>query len=259
MAHYVVSGPVSLEGEVPISGSKNSVLKIMAAALMVPGSVTIRRVPQITDVHLMMALLQRLGAEVKFEGAEMTIDASGELSDEAPYELVTKIRGSFQVLGPLISRLGSAKVSMPGGDAIGSRPVDMHISGLGKMGATFTSEHGYIEGKVGRLQGTRVLLEFPSVGATETLLMAAVLAEGTTTVENAAREPLVTSLDVEYLVDLTPAVGAQCTQHQGSPRSDVGCAHRGSRQTRDPPDDGVVALHPDLGPHPIQLVHEEEA
>ena len=194
MAYYEVSGPVSLEGEVPISGSKNSVLKIMAAALMVPGGVTIRRVPQITDVHLMMALLQRLGAEVTFEGSEMTIDCSDDLSHEAPYELVTKIRGSFQVLGPLIARLGSAKVSMPGGDAIGSRPVDMHISGLGKMGATFTSEHGYIEGKAGRLQGAKVLLEFPSVGATETLLMAAVLAEGTTTVENAAREPEIVDL-----------------------------------------------------------------
>lgn len=194
MAHYVVSGPASLEGEVPISGSKNSVLKIMAAALMVPGPVTIRRVPQITDVHLMMALLQRLGADVTFENNVMTIDAGGELADEAPYELVTKIRGSFQVLGPLLARLGSAKVSMPGGDAIGSRPVDMHVAGLEKMGATFSSEHGYIEGKAARLQGARILLEFPSVGATETLLMAAVLAQGTTTIENAAREPEIVDL-----------------------------------------------------------------
>jgi UDP-N-acetylglucosamine 1-carboxyvinyltransferase len=227
MTHYVVSGPVSLEGDVPISGSKNSVLKIMAAALMVPGEVTIRRVPQITDVHLMKALIERLGATVTFEGDVMVIDSSGDLSDEAPYELVTKIRGSFQVLGPLIARLGSAKVAMPGGDAIGSRPVDMHLSGLRRMGATFTSEHGYIEGRAEKLTGARVLLEFPSVGATETLLMAAVLAEGTTTIENAAREPEIVDLATflnESGAKVTGA-GSPTLVVEGTDRLQGGIAH----------------------------------
>jgi UDP-N-acetylglucosamine 1-carboxyvinyltransferase len=194
MRHYLMSGPTPLEGDVRISGAKNSALKMMAASLLVPGEVRLERVPRITDVFLMAEVLERLGARVSFEGHELLIDASGQLLEETPYELVTKMRASIQVLGPLLARLGRARVAMPGGDAIGSRPIDLHLQGLEKMGCKFTSEHGYVEGVADRLRGTRVLLEFPSVGATENLLMAAVTAEGHTQIDNAAREPEIQDL-----------------------------------------------------------------
>lgn len=194
MNSFLVRGPSRLEGDVTVGGAKNSVLKIMAASLMVRGEILLRRVPRITDVHLMGQVLERLGASVEFDDDRMRIDASGDLSEETPYELVTKMRASIQVLGPLLARLGRARVAMPGGDAIGSRPIDLHIAGLERMGAKFASQHGYVEGVAEALYGTRVLLEFPSVGATENLLMAAVTAEGTTTIENAAREPEIQDL-----------------------------------------------------------------
>ena len=194
MNSYRIHGPTPLEGDVRISGAKNSALKIMAASLLVPGEVKLSHVPQITDVTLMAEVLERLGATVNREGGRLTIDSSGELAEETPYDLVTRMRASIQVLGPLLARLGRARVAMPGGDAIGSRPIDLHLQGLEKMGAKFSSEHGYVEGVAPRLVGTRVLLEFPSVGATENLLMAAVTAEGTTQIENAAREPEIQDL-----------------------------------------------------------------
>jgi UDP-N-acetylglucosamine 1-carboxyvinyltransferase len=194
MRRYVVRGARPLEGEVRISGAKNSALKLMAAAVMVRGEVVLEDIPRITDVSLMAEVLERLGAGVSVDGSIMTIATSGELTDEAPYELVTKMRASIQVLGPLLARLGRARIAMPGGDAIGSRPIDMHIGGLERMGAKFTSEHGYVEGVCDRLQGTEVLLEFPSVGATENLLMGATLAQGRTIIENAAREPEIQDL-----------------------------------------------------------------
>ncbi|MGH2731117.1 MAG: UDP-N-acetylglucosamine 1-carboxyvinyltransferase [Actinomycetota bacterium] len=194
MKAYVVAGPNRLEGRVPVAGAKNSTLKLMAASLLVPSKVTLVRVPTITDVRLMGDVLNRLGAGVTFADDVVTIDASAELSDETPYDLVTKMRASIQVLGPLLARLGRARVAMPGGDAIGSRPIDLHLQGLEAMGAKLTSQHGYIEGVADRLRGARVLLEFPSVGATENLLMAAVTANGTTTIENAAREPEIQDL-----------------------------------------------------------------
>ena len=184
-----MEGPVRLEGSVTMSGAKNSALKLMAASLMIPGRVVLERVPRIKDVVLMSRVLEELGATVTFAGDRLEIDTSGELSEETPYELVRRMRASIQVLGPLLARLGRARVAMPGGDAIGSRPIDLHTSGLERMGAKFTWEHGYVEGIADRLHGARVLLEFPSVGATENLLMAATLAEGTSTIENAAREP----------------------------------------------------------------------
>jgi UDP-N-acetylglucosamine 1-carboxyvinyltransferase len=195
-----------LSGEVHIGGAKNSALKMMAAALLVPGSVTLERVPKITDVFLMAEVLERLGAEVSFEEDLLTIDASGDLLEETPYELVTKMRASIQVLGPLLARLGRARVAMPGGDAIGSRPIDMHLQGLERMGAKFSSQHGYVEGVADRLRGTRVLLEFPSVGATENLIMAAATAEGITQIENAAREP-----EIQDLARFLNACGARIT------------------------------------------------
>ena len=194
MKSYLIQGPSRLEGEVRISGAKNSTLKLMAAALMVPDVVVLERVPQITDVELMSDVLRRLGVTVRREDGSLVIDASGEISEEAPYELVTKMRASIQVLGPLLARLGHARVAMPGGDAIGSRPIDIHLLGLERMGAKFTTEHGYVEGFCGRLQGVNTLLEFPSVGATENILMAAVLAEGRSVIENAAREPEIQDL-----------------------------------------------------------------
>jgi UDP-N-acetylglucosamine 1-carboxyvinyltransferase len=199
MAIYRISGPTPLMGEVEISGAKNSALKLMAASLMVPGTTTLERVPRIRDVFLMSEVLERLGATVSFEGSKLTIDSTAEPLEETPYELVTKMRASIQVLGPLLVRLGRARVAMPGGDAIGSRPIDMHLQGLERMGAKFSSEHGYVEGRADRLRGANILLEFPSVGATETLIMAAALAEGTTQIENAAREPEIQDL-AAYLV-----------------------------------------------------------
>lgn len=194
MRSYLIRGPVTLDGEVAISGAKNSALKTMAASLLVPGEVVLERIPRIKDVFLMVEVLERLGASVSFDQSTLRIDASGELAEETPYNLVTRMRASIQVLGPLLARLGRARVAMPGGDAIGSRPIDLHLQGLEKMGAKFTSQHGYVEGVAPRLHGTRVLLEFPSVGATENLLMAAVTAAGTTTIENAAREPEIRDL-----------------------------------------------------------------
>lgn len=206
MRHYAMTGPCSLEGDVHISGAKNSALKMMAAALLIPGEVTLEHVPGITDVSLMAQVLERLGAKVHFDDGILRIDSSGPLSEETPYELVTQMRASIQVLGPLLARLGRARVSMPGGDAIGSRPIDMHLQGLERMGAKFTSEHGYIEGVCDRLQGTNVLLEFPSVGATENLIMAAVTARGTTQIENAAREP-----EIQDLARFLNGCGARIT------------------------------------------------
>jgi UDP-N-acetylglucosamine 1-carboxyvinyltransferase len=191
---YVIQGPAPLQGEVTISGGKNSTLKLMAASLLIPGEVVLRRVPEITDVRLMAQVLEKLGATVSFEAGELRIDSSGDISEETPYELVTKMRASIQVLGPLLARLGRARVAMPGGDAIGSRPIDLHLKGLEMMGATFTTEHGYVEGNASLLRSTDVLLEFPSVGATENILMAAATAQGTTTIENAAREPEIQDL-----------------------------------------------------------------
>ncbi|MDQ4145773.1 MAG: UDP-N-acetylglucosamine 1-carboxyvinyltransferase [Actinomycetota bacterium] len=196
MRLYSIDGPVTLEGSVGISGAKNCTLKLMAASLMIPGEVVLERVPRIKDVFLMAQVLEELGAEVGFEGQRMKIDCSGDLNEETPYDLVRRMRASIQVLGPLLARLGRARVAMPGGDAIGSRPIDLHMKGLEKMGAKFTSQHGFVEGVVDRFTGTRVLLEFPSVGATENMLMAAATAQGSTTIENAAREPEIQDLAV---------------------------------------------------------------
>ena len=203
MKTYDVSGPACLTGDVPISGAKNSALTLMAASLLIPGRVTLDRVPQITDVELMSHVLRHLGATVELKGNRMTIDASGDLSEETPYELVSKMRASIQVLGPLLARMGRARVSMPGGDAIGPRPIDLHLEALERMSAKFAPGHGYWEGVTDGLKGARVLLEFPSVGATENLLTAAALAEGTTVIDNAAREP-----EISDLADFLNAAGA---------------------------------------------------
>ncbi len=186
------SGPLS--GVVPISGAKNSVLKIMAATTLASGTYTLRNVPDIADVTWMGELLCEMGMTVRHEDHVLTIESPADLVPEAPYELVERMRASIVVLGPLVARFGRARVALPGGDDFGPRPIDMHLRALEALGAECRTEHGYIEARADRLLGTRILLDFPSVGATENALMAAVLAKGTTVIDNAAREPEIADL-----------------------------------------------------------------
>lgn len=194
MKRFLVQGSGPLNGVVPIGGAKNSALKLMAASLLAEGSTSLLNVPDIADVAIMGELLEAMGVQIKRVGNRIDIDVPAELDPVAPYSLVERMRASIVVLGPLLARLGRARVAMPGGDDFGSRPIDMHLQGLEQLGATFSHEHGDITGKADRLVGAEVLLEFPSVGATENLMMAAVLARGTTIIENAAREPEITDL-----------------------------------------------------------------
>jgi UDP-N-acetylglucosamine 1-carboxyvinyltransferase len=193
-----VTGGARLAGEVPVVGAKNSVLKLMAAALLAPGETTLGNLPAISDVTIMHELLERLGCEVSesLHGRtdQVRIRVPDEPLWEARYELVRRIRGSICVLGPLLARLGKAKVALPGGDAIGSRPLDMHFAGLERMGAEIRVEHGYIVAEAPELRGTTIWFDFPSVGATENILTAAVRAKGTTVIDNAAREPEIVDL-----------------------------------------------------------------
>ena len=203
-----VTGGARLAGEVSVVGAKNSVLKLMAAALLAPGETTIGNLPAISDVSTMHELLGRLGCEVT-ESVQGRVDSvrvrvpERPMSD-APYELVRKIRGSICVLGPLLARTGRARVALPGGDAIGSRPLDMHFSGLERMGADIRTEHGYIIAEASGLRAATIWLDFPSVGATENILTAAVLAKGTTVIDNAAREP-----EIVDLCKMLVSMGAQ--------------------------------------------------
>ena len=177
-----------------VCGAKNSALKLMAATLLAEGEHVLRNVPHIADVETMCDLLISMGVDVLRDDDTLTITRSSDCVPEAPYELVERMRASIVVLGPLLARFGRARVALPGGDDFGSRPIDMHLKGLEDMGATYAFAHGYIEATADRLHGTRVLLEFPSVGATENILMAAVLAKGTTVIDNAAREPEIADL-----------------------------------------------------------------
>jgi UDP-N-acetylglucosamine 1-carboxyvinyltransferase len=186
------SGP--LEGTVTVGGAKNSVLKLMAATLLGRGTFVLHNVPKITDVAIMGRLLQSMGVIVTRDGHTLTIEVPDEVVPEAPYELVEMMRASVVVLGPLLGRSGEARVALPGGDDFGPRPIDMHLRALGELGAQFETRHGYVHARAPHLVGTRVLLEFPSVTATENVLMAAVRAKGTTVIENAAREPEVADL-----------------------------------------------------------------
>jgi UDP-N-acetylglucosamine 1-carboxyvinyltransferase len=194
MDRFLVTGGARLSGSIPIAGAKNSALKLMAAALLAPGRTVLSNVPRIQDCLTMVEVLQHLGADVTWED-DLAIDASDVLSVEAPYELVSRMRASILVLGPLLARCGRARVAMPGGCNIGSRKIDLHVRGLEKMGARFSSEHGFLEGVAPRgLFGATISLDFPSVGATENVMMAAVAARGTTVIENAAREPELSDL-----------------------------------------------------------------
>jgi len=201
MEKLLIEGNHHLKGEVRISGAKNAVLPIMAAALLVEGETKINRVPDLRDTRTFANLLEILGAKIQFSNNEMIIDASSVDKPIAPYDLVNKMRASFYVLGPLVARFGKAVVSLPGGCAWGPRPVDYHLKGLEKLGAKIELEGGDIIAKAKRLIGNKIRFDFPSVGATGNILMAAVNALGETKIENAAKEPEIVQL-CEFLVSM---------------------------------------------------------
>ena len=228
MQKILVCGGKRLMGEVPISGAKNAVLPILCATLLAEGPCRIENVPHLQDVLTTARVLEGLGAQVEHAGSVMTVDGSHVNSHVAPYELVKTMRASVLVLGPLLAKFGDAEVSLPGGCAIGSRPVDLHLKGMQALGAEITVDHGFIRARCdGRLKGARHVFELVSVGATENVLMAATLAEGRTILENAAMEPEITDL-----ADCLNAMGANITG-AGTPRIVVegverlsGCTHR---------------------------------
>ncbi len=210
MDKLLISGGKPLSGEIRISGAKNSALPILAATLLADGPVTVSNLPHLHDITTMIELLGCMGVGVVLdEKMRVEVDASTLHTRTAPYELVKTMRASILVLGPLLSRFGEAQVSFPGGCAIGSRPVDLHLHGLELMGADITIDGGYIKAKVdGRLQGAHIFMDTVSVGATENLMMAASLAEGKTVIENAAREP--------EIVDLANCLNALGADVQGA-------------------------------------------
>ena len=205
MDSIVIRGGVVLEGEIEVSGAKNAALPLLFATLLTSERCRLRHVPALADIRTTLKVLQHLGATVTpgAEGHEVTVEARHLTSTEAPYELVKTMRASFLALGPLLARFGHARVSTPGGCAIGARPVDLHLAGLEKMGAQLAVREGYVEAAAGRLRGATIVLDFPSVGATQQLMMAAALADGTTVIENAAREP-----EIECLATLLEHMGA---------------------------------------------------
>ncbi len=205
MDKIVIKGGVPLAGEVMVSGSKNAALPIMMASLLTSEPVVIRNVPQLRDIATALSLLHNLGVEGRWlDDHTLELCASRIISHQAPYELVKTMRASFFVLGPLLARTGRARVSTPGGCAIGARPVNLHIRGIRALGTRIQMRHGYVEAHADRLTGARIWLDTPSVGATENILMAAVLARGHTTLENAAREP-----EVQDLARMLNAMGAK--------------------------------------------------
>ncbi|WP_125605159.1 UDP-N-acetylglucosamine 1-carboxyvinyltransferase [Lapidilactobacillus bayanensis] len=199
MEEIIINGGHRLVGTVEIDGAKNAVLPIMAAALLAEEGVNqIENVPLLADVLTMRSVLEALNVHTEFDERErvLMIDATGKLSEEAPFELVSQMRASIVVLGPLLARQGKARVAMPGGCAIGSRPIDLHLKGLRQLGARITQNNGFIEAEASKLIGAPIYLDFPSVGATENIMMAATLAEGTTYIDNAAREPEIVDLAI---------------------------------------------------------------
>lgn len=209
MSMFIIDGGIPLKGTVRISGAKNAILPALAACLLTEGKTVLKDVPDLEDVHTMCDLLTSLGADVSFnaEKKEIEIETGSVINHTAPYELVNTMRASFLVMGPLLAKKGRARVPLPGGCAIGSRPVDLHLKGFSALGATINTGHGYVEAQVkGRLTGARVYLDFPSVGATENILMAAVLAKGQTVIENAATEP-----EIVDLATMLVSMGANVT------------------------------------------------
>jgi len=201
---YVVGGN-RLKGDVRISGSKNGTLAIMAGALLAKGTTILENVPRIGDINTMVEMLRQVGVRTRVSRENrVEIDASEIESNEAPYELVKKMRASFCITGPILARLGYAKVPMPGGCDIGARPIDFHVKGLQALGARVSIEHGYVETEASKLRGAHIYLDFPSAGATQHIMTVACLAEGTTRIENAALEP-----EVVELADFLSAMGAR--------------------------------------------------
>ncbi|MGM0924716.1 MAG: UDP-N-acetylglucosamine 1-carboxyvinyltransferase [Bacillota bacterium] len=196
MEKIIVRGGRKLNGTVKVEGAKNAVLPVIAASLLASEQKSIIcDVPTLSDVYTINEVLRHLGAEVHFENNQVFVDASKELNMEAPFEYVRKMRASVLVMGPLLARNGRARVALPGGCAIGSRPIDQHLKGFEAMGATIKVGNGFIDAEVsGRLRGAKIYLDFPSVGATENIIMAAALAEGTTVLENVAKEPEIVDL-----------------------------------------------------------------
>lgn len=195
MPKIIVETSSPLKGTVRISGAKNAVLPIIAASLLSSDKCIIDDIPMLDDVEVMCEVLVSLGADVKrVSSGRIEINSRNIDNYEAPYELVRRMRASFLVMGPMLARMGEARISLPGGCAIGTRPIDLHLKGFSAMGAEITLGHGYIEAKADRLRGERIYLDFPSVGATENIMMAAVLAEGKTVIENAAEEPEIVDL-----------------------------------------------------------------
>ncbi len=205
MDKIVIEGGCPLHGEIAVSGAKNAALPLMAACLLTSEPLVLRNVPDLRDTRTFLSLLESFGVKWRKEGTTLVLDARELTGCEASYELVKTMRASVLVLGPLLARLGRARVSLPGGCAIGARPINFHLQGLEKLGATHELSQGYVDAQAGgRLKGNTVYFDVPSVGGTENILMAAALAEGTTTIKNAAREP-----EIGNLVDLLSAMGGR--------------------------------------------------
>ncbi len=208
MDKIVIHGGPRLKGEVRVSGAKNAALPLLFATLLTPGPHRLVNVPRLRDIDTVEKLLTILGATVERNGNAFSVAADDIRNNEAPYDLVRTMRASVLVLGPLVARLGQARVSLPGGCAIGARPINLHLKGLEAMGAKITLDHGYVEARARRLRGARIYFDIPTVGGTENLLMAATLAKGTTVLENAACEP--------EIVDLATALNAMGARIEGA-------------------------------------------
>ncbi|MFZ5641412.1 MAG: UDP-N-acetylglucosamine 1-carboxyvinyltransferase [Bacillota bacterium] len=229
MEKFLVNGGNPLYGKVRVGGAKNAVLPVIAAALLADGPSYLENVPHLSDVSLIVELIGQLGAHVDFRGNDLTIDATEIRSQEAPYDSVRKMRASFLLMGPLLARYGKAEVSLPGGCAIGTRPIDLHLKGFTALGAKINKRGGYIEAVAPQLTGARIYLDFPSVGATENIIMAATLAEGVTVIENAAEEPEIVDL-AQYINSMGGKVkgaGSSIIEIEGVPKGVLrGTTHR---------------------------------
>ncbi len=194
MTKLIIEDKCALKGEVKVHSAKNAILPVIAASLLTPDTCVLDEVPYLDDVDIMEEVVRSIGAEAERTNSSLAIKAESISSCEATYELVRKMRASFLIMGPMLARIGKVKISLPGGCAIGTRPIDLHLKGFSLMGANITLGHGYIEAYAEKLKGETIYLDFPSVGATENLMMAACLADGTTTIENAAEEPEIVDL-----------------------------------------------------------------
>lgn len=229
MEKFLVNGGTPLNGTVRVGGAKNAVLPIIAAALLADGPTYVSNVPCLSDVKIIVELIRQLGAYVEFSDNNLTIDAAEIRSQEAPYDSVRKMRASFLLMGPLLARYGKAEVSLPGGCAIGSRPIDLHLKGFAALGARINKRAGYIEAVAPQLKGARIYLDFPSVGATENIIMAAALAEGATVIENAAEEPEIVDLAqfINSMGGNVKGAGTSIIKIQGVPKGVLrGITHR---------------------------------